>query len=213
MGSHVPWGRKYNFNSVSMIFIIMEKENQICKFCNRKIFTTKTGISYHQNRCSSNKNRIFISQQTREKLAKGNIARTERIKGKKKIFKVVCEICKCKFDVEEYEKEFPKKEKYYCSRKCSNKVGALVRAENFKKNGTKSTFSYRTICFKHHGKKCIICPEEKMVCAHHINLIHNDNRPENLVPLCRNHHGYIHSKYKKEVFDKVQEYLKLKWGP
>jgi len=34
---------------------------------------------------------------------------------------------------------------------------------------------------------------DKIVAVHHINHNHSDNRPENLVPLCPNHHEMLHS--------------------
>ena len=40
--------------------------------------------------------------------------------GELKHFNVLCNKCNKEFDVEEREKIFPKKEKYYCSRSCAN---------------------------------------------------------------------------------------------
>ena len=66
---------------------------------------------------------------------------------------------------------------------------------------------YQDLCFRHHGKQCIVCGENKIVAAHHINEDHSDNRPENLVPLCPTHHQYVHSRYKNEVMPYIEKFL------
>jgi hypothetical protein len=94
--------------------------------------------------------------------------------------------------------------KVTCSYACSN---TLFRSgEN---HGNWSEDSYRSTCFLHHAKKCIVCSEDKIVTVHHYNKNHNDNRPENLVPLCPTHHQYIHSRYANIIVDKVDEYVKM----
>jgi hypothetical protein len=89
-----------------------------------------------------------------------------------------------------------------CSYSCSN---TLFRSgEN---HGKWNKDSYRSTCFLYHEKKCIICNEDKIVTVHHYNKDHNDNRPENLVPLCPTHHQYVHSKYSSLVIDKIDKYV------
>lgn len=94
------------------------------------------------------------------------------------------------------------KEGRTCSYSCSNKL--FRSGEN---NGNWKQDAYRTTCFKHHGKKCIVCGEEKIVTVHHINENHSDNRPENLIPLCPTHHQYVHSRYKNEVQPYIDKFL------
>lgn len=91
-----------------------------------------------------------------------------------------------------------------CSHACSN---TLYRSgEN---NGRyQAGKNYQTMCFLHHGKKCVICGEDKIVAAHHVNEIHTDNRPENLIPLCPTHHCYWHSGYRALIEHVVADYLK-----
>ena len=95
-----------------------------------------------------------------------------------------------------------KSSKGTCSKSCANsffKVGAG--------NGNFKGESYQYICFSHHGKKCLVCGEEKIVAVHHLNEDHNDNRPENLVPLCPTHHQYMHSRFKSEIQYIVDDYI------
>ena len=89
-----------------------------------------------------------------------------------------------------------------CSYSCSN---TFFRSG--KNNPNWNGNNYRHICFDTHGKKCIVCGEEKILSVHHINEDHSDNRPENLVPLCPTHHQYLHSKYKDEVQPYINKFL------
>lgn len=89
-----------------------------------------------------------------------------------------------------------------CSYSCSN-----TYFRSGKNNGNWKDDSYQSTCFFHHGKKCLVCGEEKIVAAHHVNGNHNDNRPENLVPLCPTHHQYVHSKYSDEVQPIIENYI------
>ena len=103
---------------------------------------------------------------------------------------LTCMMCEQEFEWEgrKNTKTYQRKiEKCYCSRSCANKVGAK------KLNEQRGYSNYRTIAFKHYDKECIVCGFDKIVAVHHINHNHSDNRPENLVPLCPNHHEMLHS--------------------
>lgn len=90
-----------------------------------------------------------------------------------------------------------------CSYGCSNTF--YRSGEN---NGMyRNIQNYQTVCFLHHGKKCIVCGEENIVAAHHMNENHTDDRPENLVPLCPTHHCYWHSGYRNLIEKNVRNYL------
>lgn len=89
----------------------------------------------------------------------------------------------------------------YCSRNCSNN-----RQEWWNKNATQ----YRTICFKHWEKKCLLCGFEKIVVVHHMDENKKNNNPENLIPLCPNHHEMFHSKFRGEVEPLIIEKLQNK---
>jgi len=91
-----------------------------------------------------------------------------------------------------------------CSRACSNKY--FRSGEN---NGNWKADSYRKICFEHHEKKCVLCGERKIVAVHHYDGDRTNNSPVNLVPLCPTHHQYMHSKYRDEIKDKIEKYIKV----
>jgi len=67
--------------------------------------------------------------------------------------------------------------------------------------------AYRSTCFLYHKKQCIICNESNIVEVHHYNENHDDNSPENLVPLCPTHHTYMHSRFKTTISSIVDEYV------
>ena len=87
-----------------------------------------------------------------------------------------------------------------CSYSCSNVLFAHLR------NPDKSV-GYQTLCFRYHEKKCIVCGENKIVAVHHYDHDHSNNDVENLIPLCPTHHQYVHSRYKNEVQDIIDEYV------
>jgi len=94
-----------------------------------------------------------------------------------------------------------KSSKGTCSRSCSNKFFSHLR------NNPENHVRYRTLCWAKHKKECVICGENKIVSVHHMNEDHDDNRIDNLVPLCPTHHQYMHSRYKEEILPKVEEYI------
>lgn len=75
-------------------------------------------------------------------------------------------------------------------------------------NGNWRQDAYQSTCWLFHGKKCIVCDENKIVSVHHINENHYDNRPENLVPLCPTHHQYVHSRYREEIQPIIDKYIR-----
>jgi hypothetical protein len=66
--------------------------------------------------------------------------------------------------------------------------------------------SYRSTCFLHHQKACIICQESRIVEVHHFDGNNKNNAPSNLIPLCPTHHQYIHSRYKELIINRVIQY-------
>lgn len=107
----------------------------------------------------------------------------------------LCEVCNA--PIKDY-----KKSKGTCSHSCSNKFFKTLR------NKPEKYKNYVTICFSFHKKECIVCKENKIVAVHHYNEDHYDNRIENLVPLCPTHHQYMHSQFKCEIVEIVDNYVK-----
>ena len=129
--------------------------------------------------------------------------------GRLKEFTVECKSCSTNFTVKEREKVHPRKEAYYCSKACANSVGGKAKSNKYYND---ETATYRTVAWRYHERKCIVCDEVNVVAVHHVNENHYDNRPENLVPLCPTHHQYMHSRHKCLIESKVLEYVKVKWG-
>lgn len=107
------------------------------------------------------------------------------------------------------------REKKTCSYSCSNTLfrkgirngrfehgGYALDEEGIR--GTDST--YRSVCFQHYEKKCLICGWDISVDVHHIDENHDNNDPKNLVPLCPNHHRMIHLKeYKDQILLEIKQ--------
>ena len=94
-----------------------------------------------------------------------------------------------------------------CSKSCSNKhFRSGENHPNWKNiEDMCNSAKYRSICFEKYGKRCLVCGYDRIVAVHHIDLDHKNNSPENLVPLCMNHHNEIHSlEWKNEVTFKIE---------
>ena len=136
-----------------------------------------------------------------EKLIKENNFDITHFSSQPKKYKIIVKVCPvCGNEFENTQN--PKRNKTTCSYSCSN---TFFRSGLNNPNSDQD--NYRTICFHYHQKKCIICGENKIVAVHHYDENHNNNNPENLVPLCPTHHQYVHSKYKNEVIDKINEFV------
>lgn len=88
-----------------------------------------------------------------------------------------------------------------CSKSCANK---LFRSKQNHPNWKEE--SYRSTCFLHHKKECILCGEKNIVEVHHLDGNKKNNHPTNLIPLCPTHHKYWHSRFKSLIQDRVIEY-------
>lgn len=172
-----------------------------CKHCNKEFdFTRTTEKANHSRHCSENP----AKQASYEKGAEASRLRTDDKLGKLIEFTVKCHTCDGDHIVTERAKQFPKQEKYFCSRNCANSMGGKKKAELYHGD---DVAHYTTVCFRHHEKKCVVCGEDKIVAVHHYNENHDDNTPSNLVPLCPTHHQYMHSRYKVEIQKQVDKYV------
>lgn len=108
-----------------------------------------------------------------------------------------CPVCNTEFKTKLNHKH----EKTTCSYACAN---TYFRSGKFNPNW--SDDAYRTTCFAYHKKECIVCGENKIVSVHHYDENHNNNEISNLIPLCPTHHQYVHSRYKNEIIDIIDDY-------
>lgn len=92
--------------------------------------------------------------------------------------------------------------KQTCSTSCYNSLFRTgIHNPNHKQNG-----SYRTICFHHHKQQCCVCGWDLIVEVHHYDGDHKNNDPENLIPLCPNHHQLWHSSKRELIAEVVENY-------
>ena len=129
------------------------------------------------------------------KMTKGGITRHEKYCYLNPINIKLCPVC------DEPIKNF--KENTTCSCACSN---TLFRSGLDHGNYKEMKTDYRSICFRHHKKQCIVCEEYNIVEVHHFDNNHENDEPSNLIPLCPTHHKYIHSRHKILIKDKVNDY-------
>ena len=178
-----------------------------CKHCNNEFeYIRTTEKANHGRHCKDNPTRL----ETYSSLKQAQELRFNNELGNYKNFEVVCDCCGNEFFVNEREKQFPLKEKYYCSRSCSNSVGGKTKAEKYHGD---EVAKYRTVALRHHAHQCIVCGFDKIVDIHHIDENHNNNDPKNLVCLCPNHHKmYHHSSYKKDIDPYIKSYIIERWA-
>ena len=101
-----------------------------------------------------------------------------------------------------------KREKQVCSCACSNTYFRSGENNPNYKDGFDGDKAYRKICFKHHPKKCCICEFDHIVEVHHMDCNRENNNPNNLIPLCPNHHKMFHSRYRQLVSPLIEDYIK-----
>lgn len=97
-----------------------------CPYCDKEY--VRAGIVTHIYRSHSNRkfssgyNGCYHKKEYKEKIVKSNKIHHDKCRGELKEFSVKCANHKCnqEFTVIEYENYFPTKNKYFCSRKCSN---------------------------------------------------------------------------------------------
>jgi len=92
-----------------------------------------------------------------------------------------------------------------CSYSCSN----IHKPRGYGVYWTDDKLNYRTICFRAHGKECIIkdCYENVIIAVHHFDGDAKNNAAGNLVPLCPTHHQYMHSRHSVLLEKEIKTYL------
>lgn len=104
----------------------------------------------------------------------------------------------------------------FCSQSCAasvnnrdHKIGYAVYRKN---RGIVGEPNYRDICFSHWPHKCVLCDWDLAVDVHHIDRNHDNRSPQNLVPLCQNHHKLTQLKrFRKDIDTKIAEIVKEKF--
>lgn len=88
-----------------------------CKYCNKEFnFNIYQKFGAHVRNCRYNPNRDELIKKSKNGLNQFHNLRL----GELKEFKVICNKCGKHFNIEEREKQYPTKEKYFCSRFCAN---------------------------------------------------------------------------------------------
>jgi len=125
-----------------------------CKHCNNSFDgLTPQQFGGHVATCKKNPNSKNIKIKTKQ-VRKSKISK----------FTVNCHICKKEFDINEYNTNKPKKEKYFCSRSCANTRKHTIETKNkISKTLTREKIKICKYCGQ---KECIdsnICKKYKLV--------------------------------------------------
>lgn len=171
-----------------------------CKHCYKEFdFNTASEKANHTRWCTKNPKRDNWNNSIGER---AKIFYNEKY-GDFALYDVNCFCCGNKFQVYERTTKYNIDSKFFCSRSCANSQGGISKATKLEDIGA---LHYRTICFRNHEKKCIICGEEKIVEVHHFDCNNKNNSPDNLIPLCPTHHKYYHSRFKYLIEDVIINY-------
>lgn len=123
-----------------------------CNYCGQKFEPKKGFQNYCSNRC---KGISKIDWELRSQLAVDSNAKRYGIL---KQFKVKCKTCRKTFFIEERERKFPRKEKYFCSRSCAN---TRKHTEETKKKISKSAKTSEKVLSANRSRernlKIIVC--------------------------------------------------------
>lgn len=154
---------------------------RVCPYCKKQFTCSGKIFSNHVRWCLENPSRIKIAgEEYKEKVRKASEKRLTEKLGELKNFKVTCNTCGKVFIVQERAKQFPKKEKYFCSRSCANK--------RVHSNETKSKIQEGLWRFSRNNKGLDSGPRYCVICG---KIIRNKNNkiktcsPECLAELIR----------------------------
>ena len=129
---------------------------RICKYCNTKFLDVNgRWFSNHVRWCDKNPNSRNINNVITA-IKKTNVDRF----GEFKDFSVECFNCGNNFIVNEREKLFPQKEKYFCTRSCANTRTHSEETKDKIKNGILKTNEKRGIQRYICKKICLYCNKE-----------------------------------------------------
>lgn len=173
-----------------------------CKHCNQEFnFTRLTDKANHGKHCDYNPKK----KESYKKMAEANRKRYDYDLGEYKKFDVKCNSCNSRFLVNEREKCFPSKTRYFCSRSCANSIGGKAKAEKY------GVIGYITIAERFYKKQCAVCGIDDILDVHHIDENRENCHPSNLIFLCPNDHYRLH-RNKDGRIKKVIEGHGTAWG-
>jgi hypothetical protein len=219
--------KKYKFASTCSKDCML-KINK-CKYCG-KFTTSISSMAYHESTCSLNPNINHCSKCGKVLRSEKQTTCTNCIKKMKDKLNKDKECKYCGFKISYKSKKSIDAHENKCDRNPKNIIKCVICGNGVfdkvlrrrkdkvcssgcfckldKNGGGYISSNHIVICFYFHKKECIICGEKNIVEVHHFDGDHKNNDPKNLVPLCANHHKYMHhKKYKKLILDKVIDYI------
>lgn len=167
-----------------------------CKHCKQEFDYKGSQRANHSRWCDKNPKRNDWDKHKQ----------VDRNFGKYKDFSVSCHNCQNGFTVQEREKLFPQKERYFCTIQCANATGGKAKREKY------GLVQYTSIAKQHYDEKCIVCGFDEVVDVHHIDENRQNNDPKNLVFLCPNHHALLHRKQASLVKSSIETFILEHWG-
>lgn len=165
----------------------MAKVEKSCKFCNKSFLAEIKEVNRGNGK--------FCSLKCSSKYKRPKEPNTE------------CATCGKELYRTKYQIKRSRSGLFFCDRTCLKKAQKLDGINEIHPPHYGSKINYRSICFRHHDKKCVVCDEGNIVAVHHYDHNHNNNDPANLVPLCPTHHQYVHSKFSDLVISKIDSYV------
>jgi len=136
-----------------------------------------------------------------------------KYKARKKGQYVDCFICKKRIYKQQKDLLESQSKKYFCSRSCSNKWHGSEFIGAKHPNWIDGRFVYKNILLKTKiANECFFCSNKntQVLVAHHIDQNRKNNKPKNLIWLCRNCHHLVHNY--KDVSLKFLDKLKSHAG-
>lgn len=117
---------------------------------------------------------------------------------KQKFITLVCDVCGKEYKNKPNHLRCSKSGFRFCSKKCMAEAQSIKGDIKFLKMRPKhygrSLTLYRRLAFEYYGKKCEVCGYDEQECAlevHHIDGDRKNNRIDNLIVLCSNHHAMV----------------------
>lgn len=99
---------------------VLEDEHRNCPHCGEHLYMNVRSYANHVRWCDKNPNNVEMRKNMSKKLVDAAAKHRQEENGDIRDYEVKCEKCGKTFIVSEYDKKFPQREHYFCSRKCAN---------------------------------------------------------------------------------------------